>query len=403
MRAFLVPVVAIVWCVVFALILNLPGNVALQGDEVTYWAAAKNIYSSFSPSETRPLLIALIHGFPLLFGITSLVLVNTWVVVLNLMLWVLSILLVYKLTLGKAKAKASILLGFALLFCVGYLAICFKFLSESVFIFMLVFCIYLVRKFIITQNHNFLSASFGVLLLSILVKPLALGLVLIFTVFFFRQVLKIVLNKYSAISVVALILIFFQMDSLRKNQGDFTISYIDSFTYYNYLGDKAECFKNGTHYRQCKGKRYEAFVKLNNSQQKKAAAKDFTNQIRHNFPNLVKAYLYNLYANAFGGSRIIDTAHSGNESIQKILFRISRIQNVLLTFIGVFISVIDVSRFRKTSIFNLLLTFIFGYILVVSGISGNQGDRFSIVFYPIVILQMAYSDLLKAQFTRLRE
>jgi hypothetical protein len=80
----------------------------------------------------------------------------------------------------------------------------------------------------------------AVLFLAALVKPLSLGLGFLLLLYYFKKLKAIFINKFSPFIFISLSLIFLQMYSLKKDYGDFTISYIDSFTYYNYLGTRAD-------------------------------------------------------------------------------------------------------------------------------------------------------------------
>jgi hypothetical protein len=275
---YLLGFIAIIWVLFFTHLLQLWCSFTIEGDEGDYLITAKKLYLNLKVGDGRPLFISTIIGFPLLFGFSEGVIFK-WIEFVNLFCWFSTVFLIYKIASKKAEVNIGFLISLLFVFCIGNLAITHELLSESIFIFMLVLSVFLIDKYLMTNKTMYLSLTIALLFLAILVKPLSLGLVFILIFFFIRKIKDVFFDKFSFLILFSLSLIFFQMYSLKKDYGNFTISYIDSFTYYNYLGTRADCLKNNIEFNQGKNQRYIDFVKLSSSEQRKTANDDFKNQL----------------------------------------------------------------------------------------------------------------------------
>lgn len=381
---------ALVWLVFVTFLLQMNISFSVQGDEASFLQAAKNLYLHNLPSDDRPLLIAFINGFPLLFSFSS-DSIYLWSFIVNCFSWVVSSVLIFKICKTRVGEKRALLAGIFFLLCLGNLAITFKLLSESVYIVMLLLSFYYLNSHLVTGSKKHLVYSICILTLSLLVKPLSLGLVLILLVFNWKKWRIIFLNRVAVLLFLSFGLVFFQMFSMKSQFGNFTVSYIDSFTYYNYLGTRADCLQKNIPFKQGDNDRYNYFLTLSSSAQRQVANADLQYQIQHNFPNLVRAYFINLTVNSSKGSAAIHGLQNYDDTkyfpqIHYLCKAISKVQNIVLTFSGLLLSLyLLLFNFRKFN-FNTFISLTFLYIFFVSGISSDQGDRFHIVLYPLVIL-----------------
>jgi hypothetical protein len=129
-------------------------------------------------------------------------------------------------------------------------------------------------------------------------------------------------------------------------------------------------------------------------QQNEIVKRDFKEQLSNNKINLFKAYIDNLRSNvSHGSSAIIDCVNEKKatsfETAKKIIYLISAGQNLLLTLVGFILGIYFVLKNRKANVLFANVGFLMIYIILVSGISCGQGDRFSIVIYPFCILLIA--------------
>lgn len=394
---YLLAFIAIIWVLFFSFTIQLKPGFSLIGDDGTYLYSARLLYFNFQIDNTRPLLISVIHGVPYLFGFNDNVVIK-WGLFINFLCWFFTIILLFKIISKRLDRKKAFLLSLFFIFIIGNLAHAFRFLSESIFIFMIVLSIYFVSKYYETTKPYYLTIAISILLLNTLIKPVSIGLAFILFVFFSKQFNRIIFNKFSFLLIVSFSLIVFQMYSLKKNYGDFTISYISSITYYNYLGDKADCYKKGIEYFPGKSERSKKFGLLSSHQMKEIADNDLKNQLKNNKFNLFKAYLFCIYSNSSKGNFIVSECKNVNNTsyfdVFRFLFKaISKIQNIVFTIISVVLSFYYLLNFKETDTFYLIIATFVLYIFFISAISCFECDRFHIGFFPLMVL--LFSGLIK--------
>lgn len=387
---YLLLIIAIAWVFFFSFVLQLHPEFTLKNDEGSYYSAAERLYLHGIPDDGRPLLISAINGFPMLFGYSGIA-VFKWILGVNLVCWFLTALMIYKIASEELHPKKGFFIALIFLSCVGNLMMAYKLLSESVFLFLLILAVYLIHKSI-NGRYEYVSLATAVLFLAVLVKPLAMGLGLLLLVWHFRKLKEILWNKFSVFLYVSLSLVFFQMYAIKRHYGDFTVSYIDSFTYYNYLGAKADCYRKGIDYVQAENERYAYFAQFPSHEQRQIASDDFKEQLQNNSGNLLKAYLSDFYSNASKGSPFISERENKSGTayfdVFRMLFKIlSKVQNIVFTLLGITMSALLLLR-KKCSAFYSVISVVALYIFTVSAISCDQGDRFHMVIYPIVLLQV---------------
>ena len=387
---FLLIAIGIVWIGFLNFILQIKGQTFVFPDSESYLLASENLYLFHKTDTIRPSLIAAINGFPLLFCLSknALFLWNTFV---NLICWFAIVQLIYQIVSKFTTQKIAFFLSLVYLFSVGSLIIVFQVLSETVFALMLLLSLYFFQKYFENKNEKYISIGISLLILSVLIKPVSLGLVVILLLLFFIKLKKILFRKWSLPLYFSVFVLIFHMYSMKKTYGDFTISYIDAFTYYNYLGTRANCLKNNTKFVQCDNSRYRYFNTLSLAEGKKVAFEDMKNQMTNNTLNLVKAYIINLSYNTYRGSGYFYEFKNVNKTsyfeLAKTVFRgISKLQNIFYTLIGIVLSVYFLTRKIKEMNFIKMVSLFVLYVFLISGISSDQGDRFHIVFYPFVML-----------------
>ena len=387
---FLLLLIASSWLLFFSFVIQLKMNFLLEGDEPGYFQAAQKLYSSFRLDDGRPLLIAAINGFPLLFGL-KIDWLNYWIFLINVFSWLATAFFIFDIVATNFNKKAGFFLALIYIFCVGNLAITFKVLSESVFIMFLIFGIFLTNKYLLSRNYKFLSVAISIFFLASLIKPIALGMGFILTFIFIKNLKLIFINKYSIFIFLSIGLVFFQMNTLKKEYGNFTISYIDGFTYYNYLGTRADCLKNNTKFIQGKNPRFLYLSKFNHVEQKKIVLSDFKNQLFNNTFYLIKAYFINILSNSTHGSPVITNCQNKNKTnyfdFFKVLFKVlSKIQNIIYTTIGLSLSLYCLKNYQSFNKLLFLISALQLYLFLLSAISSNQGDRLHLVLFPLTIL-----------------
>jgi hypothetical protein len=189
-------------------------------------------------------------------------------------------------------------------------------------------------------------------------------------------------------------MIVIQVVGMKVQYGDFTISYIDGVTYNNYICSKAECYKNGKQYEQINNPRAEYLFSLDFTDQKKVALEDLKQQIKTNFSNLVKAYFSDIIENSKTGNACIEDLKNYESKTdfpfwKELIFSITKWQNRIFTVLAILLSAIFLYKGYKQREATFFVAFFILYIVILSGISCGQGDRFHLVTFPFVILLLA--------------
>ncbi len=162
---YLLLLIALIWVVFFSFVIQLKPEFSWVGDDGSYLTAAKKLYLELKIDEGRPLLIAAINGFPLLFGFSDSVVIQ-WGLLVNFWCWFFTVLLLFKIISGNADRKKAFLFSLLFILCIGNLAIAFNLLSESVFIFMLVLAAYFINRYFKSNKYYFITIAIAILLLA---------------------------------------------------------------------------------------------------------------------------------------------------------------------------------------------------------------------------------------------
>ncbi len=382
---------AMVWSVFFAVSIGLYPHFGTIGDDVSYLDSARMLYLEGIFSDARPVVISAVFGFPYLCGATDATVV-TWGLAFNYVLWLGSALLVFNTASLITSRRTAFLAALALLSCVGVLANAFNFLSEPLYIFLNLAAVRCAAGFSKTGKPWYLSFALAALLLNALVKPVAVALAIVLAIVYVKHLKAAITNWGAATIALAAFLIGVQMRQMKATYGDYTLSYIDAITYYNYLGARADCYAKGIPFIPGENDRAKHFQSFPSHIQKKMAQRDMAEQFRHNTLNLARAYVFCLHSNSSKGSFIISQAGNPEATLYGRFFKfwwkaLSKLQNILLTIVGVALSVLAFVR-RSNPLQRMLAGFTLA-IIGISAMSCYQTDRFHIAIYPLVILMAA--------------
>lgn len=385
---------AVSWLLLCMFVFQIELQTFRFGDSKSYELAAINLYEKGILNDHRPLVISAINGFPLLFGFSTAA-IYKWSLIVNLACWFGTLLLIFSIAKRFVRVQLAFFTTVLFLLCVGNLFIVFHLLSETIFTFCLLWALYLIQNYADTSKIHYLLYSVSLLVLMIMIKPLSLLLVVIMFVFFCNKAMAFFKSKHVILVVLSIFVLLFQMITLKKEFGNFTVSYIDSFTYYNYLGTHADCLLKKTEFIQGQNERYVYFGTLTPKQQKEVASADFKRQISNNTINLFTAYAINLYGNATDGSpSVFGCENKANTSYFNgfhFLFKaLAKLQNIIFTILGFLLSVVVLWQWKRQKVFFKISAIVVLYVIFISGISSDQGDRFHLVLYPIILLLLAH-------------
>lgn len=376
-------------------------NMLLQLDEQTliypdcsnYLESAQKMYLKFTGHYYRPILMAFITGIPYLFRSTDAGIFE-WSFVVNVFCWLGTSIIIFEIL--KIFVKEKVAFWFALLpfFIFGNIILNYHLLTETIFVFFIVLAFYFLFRYYKTNQFWFLSLSLSLLLSSMLVKPGAKFFGIIMVLFFLKEILKNYKQKSMIFLYGSLLMITIQVVGMKVQYGDFTISYIDGVTYHNYVCSKAECYKNGKEYEQINNPRAEYLFGLDFTDQKKVALEDLKHQITTNYPNLLKAYFSDVIENSKTGNACIEDLKNYENKPdflfwKNLIFNITKWQNRIFTVLAILLSAMFLYKGHKKRNATFFVAFFILYIIILSGISCGQGDRFHLVTFPFVMLLLA--------------
>jgi hypothetical protein len=387
---FLIIFVGLCCLEVLNFLLQLDKQTLIYPDCSNYLESAQKMYLKFTGHYYRPMLMAFITGIPYLFG-SSDAGIFKWCFVVNVLCWLGTSIVLFEILKNFIKEKAAFWFAIIPFFLLGNIILNYHLLTENIFIFFTVLAFYLLFQYYKTEKFWYLSLSLSLVLSSMLIKPGAKFFGIIMALFFVKEILKNCKHKSMIFLYVSLLMIAIQVVGMKVQYGDFTISYIDGVTYHNYICSKAECFKNGKEYEQINNPRAEYLFGLDFTDQKKVALEDLKHQIKTNFSNLVKAYFSDVIENSKTGNACIEDLKNYENKTdfsfwKKLIFNITKWQNRIFTLLAVLLSALFLYKnLRKERAYFFVALFI-AYIIVLSGISCGQGDRFHLVTFPFVIL-----------------
>ena len=381
--------IGLLWITLFDFLSQMSIQGIVYPDSGSYVESAKNLYVFYRGHNFRPILMALINGIPYLFGGNDSTVLHFSFYV-NLCCWLALLLLLFELLKSFVRARMAFLFTLLAMTIIGNTALIFHLLTENIYMLFILLGFYGIKSYLEQKNYRFLALALSVFVLSMLIKPGSKFLAILLLVYFGKEVLKNLKSKYSLVLYAAVGMVLLQCAGLKYQFGSFTVSYIDSVTYYNYLGSKAECVKYGKEYSQMNNPRAEYLFSLDTEQQKSLAAEDLKQQLQYNKVNLVKAYFLDVIENTKTGNTCIEDcrnkAHSTYFSFwNKLFLTLSKWQNRCFTLLAVLLSLYFLKQYKREE-WGFLIAVYVGYIIATSGISCGQGDRFHLVTFPFVIL-----------------
>ena len=390
---FLILLIALFWISLFDFITQMSSQGVMHSDSFNYQESAKNLYIFFRGHNYRPILMALINGIPYVFGGSdeSIFAFGFYV---NILSWIGSILLFFEISKEFVKIKTAFILTVFSIFIVGNTVHVFHLLTETIYQFFIFSAIYLLIQYYKTRQFWYLSLSMSVFLSSMLIKPGSKFLAIFITAYFIKEIFRNYKSRSILFLYGSLLMILVQCAGIKYQFGDFTISYIDSVTYYDYIGSKSMCVKFGKEYSQKDNPRAEFLFSHESSEQKRIASEDLKEQFRYNKVNLLKAYISDVRENTASGNSCLEEIKDFKnrrffEFWKKLLFDITKWQNRIFTLLGFVLAIFYFLKSCKNISPLTFISFFILYIIILSGISCGQGDRFHLVTFSFVILLLA--------------
>lgn len=387
---FLLILIGLVAITLFDFIVQMSSQGVIYPDSTGYHESAKNLYLFYRGHGYRPISMAIINGFPYVFG-SSDAFIYVYSFYVNLICWLTSFLILFEILKQFIKPKYAF--GFTVLsvFFVGNMAYVFHLLSENIYLLFIISAFYFLAKYYQEKLFWQLSASLSIFILSMLIRPGSKFLAIVFVLYFIKEIIKNYKHKFSWLLYGSFFLVFVQCAGLKYQFGNFTLSYIDSVTYYDYLGSKAMCFKEGNEYSQLDNPRGIYIYSHECYRQREIANEDFKQQLQHNTLNLFKAFISDVVDNTTSGNICIADcknvkSRSNFQFWRTLFFAVSKWQNWIFTAFGFCLAMFYFFKsYKKERLYSFISFFIL-YTILLSGISCGQGDRFHVITFPFVLL-----------------
>jgi len=390
---FFIVIFALAWISLFDYLIQMSSQGVMHSDSYNYQEAAKNLYIFHSGHVYRPILMSAISGIPYLFGCSDQA-IFSFAFYVNLFCWLATFLLLFEIIKTFIKPRIALIFVFLAILVVGNTAHVFHLLTETLYQFFIVAAFYLINRYYKTKEFWHLSLAIALLLSVMLIKPGSKFLAIVITLYFAKEIIRNYKSKSIFFIYGSLLMIAVQCCGMKYQFGNFTISYIDSATYYNYIGSKAICIKNNVEWKQLNNPRADYLYAATAMEQKRIASQDLRQQLFHNKVGLIKAYISDVKDNTVSANSCIGEVknklgRSHFEFWRNLFFDISKWQNRFYTLFAVLLSVFFLLKTYRRIDIQTIVSFYILYIIVLSGISCGQGDRFDLVTFPFMFLLLA--------------
>lgn len=314
---------------------------------------------------------------------------------------------IYKLVAFYTNEKKAFWATFLLIINITYIVFSFHVMSEIGFLFLMTAAFYYIHLYFINQQSRNLLFSFLAICLATLFRPGLFHFTLLFGILL---ALYLLIKKKNWVAFGMVFLIFlssigFQAYKIQQQFGMYKISFIDDVTLYRYLNTSAIAKIEGKDKLYLMSERDSAlYLKLKNVDSRKAfiayheiVKKETSDLISNHTAHFIFAFLDNLFTNFHTGNAFIRDMPEDkilNKEIQKRLFDYTRIWNMLFVIVlaltNVFLLVLFIRKkinwYNEGSFLSSIIFIYCNYCFVTSGISYFQGDRFNVVWMPMLLI-----------------
>ncbi len=414
---FLLIIGALLFFGFISFILQLPENISspvlLYGDPISYWDAAKGIYTEGGqPHPLRPYFYPFLIGLPVFFfGERGYNL--EWALGLNIFFWLTTVGFIFKFLIENTNRKIAFIGAFIYVINLSLLIICWTVLAESLFNFLIVGCVYFLSKYLKNKSESgYFIAFFAFLCLSFITRPIFSPLLF----FIFPLIIWAIFKRYLSLFIasISLFILLFTvgLNSYKMHQkyGNWTLSYISDCALYVYFGAYAKRATLDKSWAQInadwaveKASRLPRMARNNDtlawSTLPPLVKEDLSTQIAENKMGLIIAFIRNLVSNSVSGNT--DLYYLTNfkkntyfTTLLPYLYALRALQNAINSGMALLFFPILLWRFRAfiwstnhpilwILVVNSLLSVV---AILFASVSFSQGDRFHLVVAPLTIL-----------------
>lgn len=399
-----------------SMVLQIPSNAInptfIPNDSQSYTSAATNLFSGFQFDPIRPWGYPFIIGLCKLFGTFNEF--NWFLWLLQFASWLGVLYMIFRICKLYTEQMFGFILVFIYLSFSSLIIFTWLTLTESIFTFLITYSLYKLVNYIKSGKVSALHLSFLAMCFSATLRPTTLYFsILAFLILIaFYKINKSKFIKNTLISFAILLLtIGTQIVAMKSQYGIGSPSIIGKMALYEYLGTHAMALKNNVALKQERESRkrnedqFMSSISGNDYWKKRVQFydDDFRSQLKDNKLNLAKAMVTNIRMNLTEHSAelsMLQSADSKSSFIYSRLFfyKLSRWQNIGMNLSLLLLCAITLVRFvsgvkkflnQKTMVVIAVACSLCLYLLLISGFSFWQGDRFSVVYYPIILIGLA--------------
>jgi hypothetical protein len=404
MRSYLtLTILPVIFIVFFYFSLDLKGFIeeVIPPDSLSYIEAANMLYLDFKPHPIRPLGYAFLVGLPnvVYSGLSN----NDYILFsccINLVSWVLSLIFLYKSLYLFFSRRISFCVTLVSLSAVGGIFSVFWLLTEPVTVLFLSLFAYNLAKFMSCNSIEYFINSASLLNILMLIRP---GFVYLGVGLTFLVVLRIIKSLHAGniprgligfLSSIALVVVQFIM--MHSTYGKATPSFIDKITWYLYLGAESHAAAEDIPLQEVRTSRMKELYGKPFKEQSELCKTDLKTQMMENTQYVFTNWILNISENSTSGSNVLKLIERRTENEKKdrmiaYLLKLSAWQNSF--FIILYLAALAIliwNRFNGSYVL-LILSIVVAYVILTSGLSFWQGDRFHIILYQLILLLFMFS------------
>jgi len=352
----------------------------------------------------------LIAGLPLVFTENE----NTaraFLILCNFIFFTGSVLLLFHIIQETANKILAWIGSILFLLSPGIVFIQFAVLTESLFIFISLLAIRYFQLYTRNAQPKYLVWFYLFICYAAAIRPIYFYLCIILLpwlfVIFYRR--KFNWKFPTAIAGIFILFILLPMFAMKRSYGVFTFTHNSGYVLYHYIGSYAASIPGSTQIKM-----YDSFDKAEKALDARYGVQktedilwtkrdslyrsEFKQLLRTKFKSFLVAYIFNLKENATSASHFLPLNAKSNKANHN-LATLSKWENMAMSIIGfllfpcfIFFGFVQVLRKKGNNLFREQNVFvaILGLVLMAFGaLSFWQGDRFSIVYYPMVLILVA--------------
>lgn len=382
----------------------------LNFDTSSYLEATDLLINHQIAHPTRCIAYPLILAGPYtLFRTSQSFFESVFLIQVCMLFWVFVFL--FKILRNYLSHTQSMIAVLLLMLNISCMIFVFHVLTEIAFLFFITLAFYAWHLFVQKRNEKFLWIAFACSCFSVLLRPGLYYLnmaILIILLYYFINKKRAVRNAFIT-GAIFLCSICVQLIMMQTQYGVCKISMIDDVTMYEYMNTSVYAKLQGADKSTLMAQRNQAIgdsLRNYTALRKYPAYHDITQAetsglLQYHTINYVSAYAENLISNFHSGNsllRDLPQQYVYSKWLQEKLFDYTRIWNMLMVILlmvmnGVITFVLIKKRQEINHVLFFLITVLIyaDYCFFTSGLSYFQGDRFNVVWMPLLFVMAIIS------------